>query len=467
MNREIYAVSLWALLLGGLGIASGDFFRNEGLRARIAWTMARDGFTIVPRLDGEWLATKPPLAYWLVAVPARCLGDLPLSCARWPSVAAFVAMAAGFTAVVHRAHGPRTAMMAGLFFPMAVGWLQQVPAAELDMLLAGWVFAAWASLAVALNHEAGGQQDRALLGWALAGLFAGAGFWTKWTAPLFLHVAIIAMACWYGRINLLFQRGHLLCMGVELAMGSVWLLAATRETGWHTLLERVVVREALPHLSPWHHQGGWNWVDGVTFPVQAAGMGLPVVMGLAFLARRDLRQALFASPMARVLFTGALMSLIVWTLVPGHRPRHTVPSVIGLTMVAAWLLALAMNHLPKRSCWMVAFVSCICWLLVVLTFTGARHLAGQATSAPANVAKRIVGHVGSGATVGVVGLRDDGLLLQLERHGVHIERHWDGSGNHDWWLLTPMEEGLARTGSQVDGDWTDQQGESILLVHRP
>jgi len=63
-------------------MGSGDFFRNEGLRSRLAWAMARDGFTVVPRLDGEILATKPPLAYWMVALPARWWGDLPLPLAR-------------------------------------------------------------------------------------------------------------------------------------------------------------------------------------------------------------------------------------------------------------------------------------------------------------------------------------------------------------------------------------------------
>lgn len=468
MNREFYAVGLWAFLIGGLGISSGDFFRNEGLRARIAWTMARDGLTVVPRLDGEWLASKPPLAYWLVALPARYLGDLPLALARWPSVAAFVFMAVALAAAVSRCHGPAAGLMAGLLFPMGVGWLQQVPAAELDMMLAGWVFASWASLAVAWDYETGHQPDRAWPWWLLAGFMAGAGFWTKWTAPLFLHTAILAMACWHGRIRWLFHKGHMLCISAELALGALWLVASIREAGFNALLEGVVVREALPHLSPWHHLGGWKWSDWLTFPIQAMGMGLPVILGLVFGLKRELHNAILASSLAKVLLAGAIASILVWALIPGHRPRHAVPSVIGLCMVGAWLVALAMNRLPTRLWLTIAVLLCSCWLLVLVGFNRARDVAAGVASAPANVANRIVQCIGSGATVGVVGLRDDGLLLQLERRGVVIQRHRQGvGGSANWWLLTHLEEDLARIGLRVPGDWTDQQGNGIVIVRIP
>jgi hypothetical protein len=196
-------------------------------------------------------------------------------------------------------------------------------------------------------------------------------------------------------------------------------------------------------------------------------MGLPVVLGLVFAFRRDLRDAIFTSFFAKVLLAGAVASLVAWTLVPGHRPRHTVPSVIGLSMVGAWLIALATIQLPKRLWLIVAVVLCSCWLLVLVGFNRTRDLAAQAASAPANVANRIVQRIGSDTTVGVVGLRDDGLLLQLERRGVEIQRHRNGGGAVDWWLLTHLEEDLARIGLKVAGDWTDQQGNSIVLIRIP
>ena len=136
-------------------------------------------------------------------------------------------------------------------------------------------------------------------------------------------------------------------------------------------------------------------------------------------------------------------------------------------MVGAWLIALAMIQLPKRLWLIVAVVLCSCWLLVLVGFNRTRDLAAQAASAPANVANRIVQRIGSDITVGVVGLRDDGLLLQLERRGVEIQRHRNGGGAVDWWLLTHLEEDLARIGLKVAGDWTDQQGNSIVLIRIP
>jgi hypothetical protein len=64
----------------------------------------------------------------------------------------------------------------------------------------------------------------------------------------------------------------------------------------------------------------------------------------------------------------------------------------------------------------------------------------------------------------VIGLRDDGLLLQLERKGFRVIRGKKPDGQAEYWLLTQTE---ATEGSGcVPGNWTDQQGAGIVLIRR-
>ena len=462
MNREILLVAAWTLACSfATGMTSGDFFRNEGLRSRVAWTMARDGLTVVPRLDGELLATKPPLVYWLVAVPARWLGDLPLALARWPSVVAFIVIAAGLALVVSHRHGCHAGLGAGLFFPMAIGWLSQVPSAELDMPLTACVAGSWAALALAFDTA---KTVRANRWWVAAGAIAGIGFWTKWTAPVFFHAAVLGMALVRRDPWILLGAGHCLAIGAEAVFGLGWLALASREVGFQALIDGVVHREALPHLSPWHHRVGLQPAEWLSYPFQAVGMGFPAIFALFLLLRRDPRREACAATAFQVLLAGSLVSLAFWTLVPGHRPRHSLPAVAGLVMAAGWLggLALARSGARARTSWLVA--ACGVWLVATLAFRNGRIQAAMAETAPAHVAKRLEMALPSGATLGVVGLRDDGLLLQLERIGFRVIRRALPNGEAGYWLLTQMEVG--EDAGTVPGNWTDQQGAGIVLIRR-
>ena len=463
MNREFLLAAAWSLaccLIIGMG--TGDFFRNEGLRSRVAWTMARDGLTIVPRLDGELLATKPPLVYWLVAAPARLLGDIPLALARWPSVAALVVVSAGLAVVVGRQHDRMAGLGAGLFFPMAIGWLSQVPSAELDMPLTACVAGSWLGLAVALDEK---KTGRANLWWVLAGAIAGIGFWTKWTAPVFFHAAVLGMAIVRRNPWILIGTGHGLAILAESVFGLAWLALASREVGFQALIDGVVHREALPHLSPWHHRVGLRPVEWLSYPFQALGMGLPAIVGLFFLIRRDLRHDAGGATGFQVLLAGSLLSLAFWTLVPGHRPRHSLPAVAGLVATGCWLGGLALIHAgnrvrPRR----ILFAACGLWLIVMLVFRNERIQAAMAETAPAHVANRLALALPHQATLGVIGLRDDGLLLQLERNGFRVIRGKMLDGQAEYWLLTQTE--ATEESSCVPGNWTDQQGAGIVLIRR-
>ncbi len=83
-------------IIGGFIIASGLilFFNlwNKSLEnhgylryAEVAREMIRSGEWVVPHLNGEVYIDKPPLLFWLIAIPASLYGSVTPLIARWPS----------------------------------------------------------------------------------------------------------------------------------------------------------------------------------------------------------------------------------------------------------------------------------------------------------------------------------------------------------------------------------------------
>ena len=84
-----------ALLLAGLcaflffyGLDAGELYRTESLRAIVAAEFLRSGDWIVPRLYGEPLLTKPPIAYAAIALASGPFGGVVEWTARLPSAVA-------------------------------------------------------------------------------------------------------------------------------------------------------------------------------------------------------------------------------------------------------------------------------------------------------------------------------------------------------------------------------------------
>jgi hypothetical protein len=100
----------------------------------------------------------------------------------------------------------------------------------------------------------------------------------------------------------------------------------------------------------------------------------------------------------------------------------------------------------------------------MLVFRNGRIQAAMAETAPAHVARRLALALPHEATVGVIGLRDDGLLLQLERKGIRLIRGKIPDDQAEYWLLTQLE--AVEVDGRVPGNWTDQQGAGIVLIRR-
>src|SRR5271154_4712508 len=64
------------LLMWGVGIfGRGYWTPDEPREADIAWRMSWQADKAVPQLAGEAFCEKPPLTYWLAAIPIKLLGN--------------------------------------------------------------------------------------------------------------------------------------------------------------------------------------------------------------------------------------------------------------------------------------------------------------------------------------------------------------------------------------------------------
>src|SRR4030043_61473 len=86
-NRSIFLVFLGSSFfilffnLWGRTLENHDYLRY----AEVAKEMILSGDWVVPRFNGEIFLHKPPLLFWLIALPSKIYGSVTPSLARFPS----------------------------------------------------------------------------------------------------------------------------------------------------------------------------------------------------------------------------------------------------------------------------------------------------------------------------------------------------------------------------------------------
>ena len=144
----VVVIALLAMAVAGRGMGEIPLESHEIYVAQTAENMLESGDWLVPRLNGEYRLTKPPLSYWLVAGMATLTGQghVGAGIARAPSVLAVMGVALLALWIGTRLFDRRTAMLAGLLCVACLAAFKYGHNARPDMLYAFWttaVLAAW------------------------------------------------------------------------------------------------------------------------------------------------------------------------------------------------------------------------------------------------------------------------------------------------------------------------------------
>lgn len=345
--------------------------------------MRASGDLLVPRLNGEVYAEKPPLYYWSALAAASLRGRLDETAARLPAALAALGLILVTAAFGARAFGPRAGLLAGL----AVGTTPLVvhygTAGTTDMLLAFTTAGAFAALHRACCEE------RACGRWlVVAGACVGAAVLAKsLVGPALLAVGFVPAlflqrerrwphAGWWGLAGL-----------VALAIVAPWYGLVGLREGWSFLYENLI-RQTLGRFFTDDEKRGAFYTYLGTMPLDL--LPWTVFAPAAFLhARRVRREDPARWERLRFLLVFVAADILFLSLSRCRIHKYVLPLFPLLAVVLGATLDGAESAGERR---------CVKWAGVGL----ASVLAGLAVAVPVFVRREWPPLVGVVALVGIV-----------------------------------------------------------------
>jgi 4-amino-4-deoxy-L-arabinose transferase-like glycosyltransferase len=322
-------------------LGRGYWTPDEPREADIAWRMSWQTDKSVPLLAGEAFCEKPPLTYWLAAVPIGLIGAQAWV-ARLPNLLYAMIAALGVGLLARRSVGGA----AGL-----------VGAAALGTFLLSYQVAIWlatdapllAAVSVALlgayrGFYAASTRER-LLGYLLMHAALGMGFLCKsavaWMVPA---LALVTLALWEKRWRELLRWELYVGLALQAAMILTWIwfvyvgpdgLAHLKVFFWNNLVGRFTRVDAPNELqyAAAHRNSPGKYL--IELPLYLA----PWTLLVAAAARRAWLQR--KSPLndyraVRFALAASLPSLAVLSLAATARNVYLAPALPGAALLLAW-----------------------------------------------------------------------------------------------------------------------------------
>jgi 4-amino-4-deoxy-L-arabinose transferase-like glycosyltransferase len=327
----------WWVGMLGRGIWTPD----EPREADIAWRMSWQPDKAVPLLAGEAFCEKPPLLYWLAAVPIRLLGEKAWA-ARLPNLLYALLTAAAVGLLARRSLGPAAGVIAAaavstflLSYQVAI-WL----ATDAPLL----AFVSIALLGAYRGFYAAQRRER-LQGYLLMHASLGLGFLSKsavaWMVP---GLAIATLVIWERRWRELVRWELYVGLLLQAAMIGSWVwfvytgpdgAAHLKVFFWNNLVGRFTDVDAPGAL---HYATGHRNFPGkylIELPVYLAPWTL-LVIAAARQAWRRRGESFDACRPVRFALAASLPPLAVLSLAATARNIYAAPALPGIALLLAW-----------------------------------------------------------------------------------------------------------------------------------
>ena len=374
---HLWRARLLVLALGALvflpGLGNHDLWNPDEPRyAEVAREMRLSGEFLVPHLNGELYAEKPPLHFWAIAAFGWLRGGVDEVSARLPSALAAMGTLLLVFSLGRRMFGVRAAWLAVAVLATSARVMWQGRVGQIDMQLVFWVTLAVWCWWRALDEERPGLYLLGFLATGLGGLAKGpAGL----LPPL---LAFIAFLAWTKRLGELRRMrvgwGLLLWLAVMLA----WLVPASMIAGWDYFAHLAFRQNVGRYANPWGHHLPWYYfltvIPGDFFPWS---FFLPSALVVGW---RRLRNGVEARLRDGYLLCLCWMvvTVVFFSLSPGKRTVY----ILTMYPAMALLVGAAFDRLalewPRHRPWLAVPPA----LLLVLLGTAAALVPGFAARRP-------------------------------------------------------------------------------------
>ena len=334
-------VALLLIWFAGM-FGRGYWTPDEPREADIAWRMSWQADKAVPQLAGEAFCEKPPLAYWIAAVPIAVFGP-SASAARLPNLlyALITALCLGLLAM----------RGAGLF----AGW---VAAATVSTFLLAYQVAIWlatdapllaavaASLLGAYTGFYAADGRERLRGYLLMHGALALGFLSKsavaWMVP---SLAIVSLSLWERRWRELFRWELWAGLAVQAVAIFTWVyfvyvgtdgLEHLKVFFWNNLVGRFTAVDAPAQIqyTTGHKNSPGKYL--IELPMYLFPWTLAVLAAAhcAWRQRRDLMSV--QGRLVRFAIASSLPSLLILSLAATARNIYFAPALPGFALLLAW-----------------------------------------------------------------------------------------------------------------------------------